>query len=84
VPVIAHGRVWGTLAVNDCVREREWLDHEVAALEIVALSIGHAIERSESDAHVSEVIYSAMLEASLDGRRHSRRDGSIVEFNLGG
>jgi PAS domain S-box-containing protein len=81
VPVIAHGRVWGTLAVNDCVREREWLDHEVAALEIVALSIGHAIERSESDAHVSEVIYSAMLEASLDAVVTVDETGSIVEFN---
>jgi len=81
VPVIAHGRVWGTLAVNDCVRERDWLDHEVAAIEIVALSIGHAIERSESDAHVSEVIYSAMLEASLDAVVTVDETGSIVEFN---
>jgi PAS domain S-box-containing protein len=81
VPVFAHGRVWGTLAVNDCVREREWLDHEQAALEIVSLSIGHAIERSESDAHVSEVIYSAMLEASLDAVVTVDETGSIVEFN---
>ncbi len=81
MPVLAHGRVWGTLAVNDCVREREWLDHEQAALEIVALSIGHAIERSESDAHVSEVIYSAMLEASLDAVITVDETGSIIEFN---
>jgi len=81
IPVFAHGRVWGTLAVNDCMREREWLDHEQAAIEIVALSIGHAIERDESDAHVSEVIYSAMLEASLDAVVTVDETGSIVEFN---
>lgn len=81
VPVFAHGRVWGTLAVNDCVRERDWPADELAAMEIVALSIGNAIEHGEADAHVSEVVYSAMLEASLDAVVTVDEAGNIIEFN---
>lgn len=80
-PVFAHGRVWGTLAVNDCLAERGWSQDDCAAIELVALSIGAAIERGESDAHVSEVIHSAMLEVSLDAIITVDETGSIVEFN---
>ena len=81
VPVFAHGHVWGMLAVNDCVRERDWSDEERAAMDLVALSVGNAIERRESDAHVSEVMHSAMLEASLDAVITVDESGSIMEFN---
>ena len=46
VPVWANGTPWGSLAVNDCVEERIWSDEIKAALEIVALAVGDAIERS--------------------------------------
>ena len=46
VSVFAHGHLWGTLAVNDCVRERKWAEDEKAAIEIVAMAVGDAIERS--------------------------------------
>lgn len=81
IPVFAHGRVWGTLAVNDCVRERDWSVEERTAIDLVALAIGSAIERGESDAHVSEVVHSAMLEASLDAVITVDETGSILEFN---
>ena len=38
VAVFAHGHLWGTLAINDCVVERDWTDDEKAAMEIVALA----------------------------------------------
>src|SRR5690606_25156491 len=64
--VFANGNLWGTLAVNDCTVERRWTDEEKAAVEIVAMAIGAAIERSLSDAHVSEIIRQTMLQSSLD------------------
>ncbi|WP_274627341.1 ATP-binding protein [Arvimicrobium flavum] len=81
VAVFAHGHFWGTLAVNDCVTEREWSDDEKATLELIAMSIGEAVERSESEAHVSEVIRTAMLQASLDAVVVIDEAGSIVEYN---
>jgi PAS domain S-box-containing protein len=81
VAVFAHGHVWGTLAVNDCMIERAWTGDEKAALEIVAQAIGDTIERSLSDAHVSEIIRKTMLQASLDGIVVIDETGSIIEFN---
>ncbi|WP_292645824.1 PAS domain S-box protein [Mesorhizobium sp.] len=81
VSVFAHGHLWGTLAVNACVNEREWTDEEEATLHIVALAIGDAIERSLSDAHASEVIRRTMLQASLDAIIVIDETGSIIEFN---
>lgn len=81
VSVFAHGHLWGTLAVNDCVAEREWTDEEEATLHIIALAIGDAIEHSPSEAHASEVIRRTMLQASLDAIIVIDEAGSIIEFN---
>ncbi|MET0942995.1 MAG: PAS domain S-box protein [Mesorhizobium sp.] len=81
VAVFAHGHVWGTLAINDCLTERKWTGDEKAVLEVVALAIGDAIERSLSDAHVGEMIRKTMLQASLDGIIVIDETGSIIEFN---
>lgn len=81
VSVFAHGHLWGTLAVNDCRVERDWSDEEKAAVEIVALAFGDAIERSLSDAHVSEMIRQTMIQASLDAIIVIDEAGSIIEFN---
>ncbi|MEZ5784040.1 MAG: PAS domain S-box protein [Rhizobiaceae bacterium] len=81
VAVFAHGHFWGTLAVNDCLHERDWTDSEMSALELMAMSIGDAVERSESEAHVSEVIRAAMVQSSLDAVVVIDETGSIIEFN---
>ena len=79
--IFAHGHLWGTLAINDCLIEREWTADEKAAVEIVAMAIGNAVERSLSDAHVSEIIRQTMLQASLDAIIVIDETGSIIEFN---
>ena len=81
ISVFAHGHLWGTVALNDCLAEREWTDDEKAAVEVVALAIGDAIERSLSDAHVSEIIRQTMIHASLDAIIVIDETGSIIEFN---
>lgn len=81
VPVLANSNSWGSVAVNDCVDERIWTDEEKAALEIIALALGDAIERGQSDAHVSEVIRAALLQASLDAVIVIDETGKIIEFN---
>lgn len=81
VAVSAHGHLWGTLAVNDCDVERNWADEEVAALEIIASALGDAIERSLSEAHVSEIIRRTMLQSSLDAIMVIDETGSIIEYN---
>lgn len=81
LPVFAHGHLWGSIAVNDCVRERQWTADEIAATEILVMSIGNAIDRAESDAHVSEVIRAAMVQGSLDAVVVTDEVGNIIEFN---
>lgn len=81
VPVWANGTPWGSLAVNDCVDERVWTDEVRAAMEIVALAVGDAIERSQSEAHVSEVVRRTMIQASLDAIIVIDETGSVMEFN---
>ena len=81
VPIFANGTGYGSLAINDCVRERSWSDEERAAMEIVSLALGDAIERGQSDAHVGEVIRAAMLQASLDAVLVIDETGKIIEFN---
>jgi PAS domain S-box-containing protein len=81
VSIFAHGHLWGTLAFNDCVRERVWSAEEKAAVEIVAQAIGDAIERSFSEAHVSEIIRRTMIQASLDAIIVIDETGSVIEFN---
>jgi PAS domain S-box-containing protein len=81
VPIRAHGHAWGSLAINDCSVERAWTDEEKAALEIVGLAISDAVERFDSDSHVSEVIRAAMLQSSLDAVTVLDETGSIIEFN---
>lgn len=81
VPVFANGYLWGTLAINDCLDERAWTAEEQATLEIIAMSIGDAIERSQTEAHISEVFRTTMLQAALDGIVVIDESGGIIEFN---
>ena len=81
VPIFAHGYLWGTIAVNECLEERDWSPEERAALEIVALAIGDSVERAQTEAHISEVFRAAMLEAALDGVVIIDESGGIIEFN---
>lgn len=81
IPIMANGQAWGSVAINDCVRERQWTNDELAAVEIVAFAIIDAIERSASEAHVGEVIRAAMLQASLDAVIIIDETGKIIEFN---
>lgn len=81
VSVFSHGHLWGNLAINDCVVERDWSDDEKAALEIIASAMGDAIERSLSEAHVSDIIRNTMLQASLDAIIVIDETGSVIEFN---
>ncbi len=80
-PVFAHGYVWGTLAINDCVAERDWSDEEHAALSMVAQIVGDAIERSQTEAHIAETFRTTMLNAALDGMVIIDESGGIIEFN---
>jgi PAS domain S-box-containing protein len=81
IPIFANGNAWGSVAINDCLHERIWTDDDKAAMELVALALGDGIERGQSDAHVSEVIRAALLQASLDAVIVIDESGKIIEFN---
>ncbi len=81
IPVFAHGYLWGTVAINDCLLEREWTAEERATLDVAALAIGDAIERSQTEAHIAETFRTTMLNAALDGMVIIDETGGIIEFN---
>ena len=81
VPVFAHGYLWGTLAINECRQQRIWTADERSALDIVALSVGDAIEREQTEAHISETFRATMLQNALDGIVIIDESGGIIEFN---
>jgi len=81
IPVFAHGYLWGTVAINDCLMEREWTDEERATLDVAAHAIGDAIERSQTEAHIAETFRTTMLNAALDGMVIIDETGGIIEFN---
>jgi len=81
VPVFAHGYLWGTIAINDCLMERDWTPEERATLDVAALAIGDAIERSQTEAHIAETFRTTMLNAALDGMVIIDESGGIIEFN---
>lgn len=80
-PIFAHGQVWGTLAINDCVAEHVWSADERAVLEVIAGAVGEAVEREASEEHVSDNIRRGMLAASLDSIIVMDETGAIIEFN---
>ncbi|MCO6051616.1 PAS domain S-box protein [Mesorhizobium sp. RP14(2022)] len=80
-PIFANGHLWGSLGLNDCLHERDWTADELGSVELIANIIGEAAERSSSDAHVSEVIRTALIQASLDAVIVIDETGSIIEFN---
>ncbi|PZO79359.1 MAG: hybrid sensor histidine kinase/response regulator [Mesorhizobium amorphae] len=79
--IFANGHLWGSIAINDCEKRREWTPDEFAAMELAAIAIGNAVERSSSDAHVSEVIRAALIHGALDGVIVTDEVGNIIEFN---
>jgi len=79
--ISANGNAWGSIAFNDCMLERQWTAEEQAAVELVSFAIGSAIERSDSDTHVSEVIRTALLQAALDAVIIIDETGKVLEFN---
>ncbi len=81
VPIFAHGYLWGTLAINDCLEERDWGEDEAAAVELVAGAIGDAIQHSSSEQHISEVFRTTLVQAALDGVVVIDESGGIIEFN---
>ncbi len=81
VPIWAHHNIWGTLAVNDCLREHEWSEEEKAAIEIVAIAIGEAIELTTSEDHIGEHIRQTILHLSYDAIIAIDQSGCVVEFN---
>lgn len=81
IPIFADGNSWGSVAVNDCVRDRIWTEEEKAAMEIIAFALGDAIERSQSDSHVREIIHTSLMRASLDAVIVIDETGKIIEFN---
>ncbi len=64
VPVFVHKRFWGCLEVHVLKEAREWLDFELAALELAAEIFGSMIERSSDFKQLLD--YRDRLKLALD------------------
>lgn len=64
LPVFVHKKFWGCLEVHILTEERNWLDFELAALELAAEIFGSMIERSSDFKQL--VDYRDRLKLALD------------------
>jgi diguanylate cyclase (GGDEF)-like protein/PAS domain S-box-containing protein len=54
VPIMRDGKFWGLIGFDDCHREREWPESELAVLLAAAGSIGAAFERQDTERALKE------------------------------
>jgi PAS domain S-box-containing protein len=54
VPVFADGAWWGTIGLDECVREREWTELELAPLTVAAGLLGASIQRYLAEERTQE------------------------------
>jgi len=64
VPIFVRGLFWGIIGFDECRREREWSDAEVASLSLCAEIIGGAVTRNRAEKAVRQS--KALLEAIHD------------------
>jgi signal transduction histidine kinase len=70
VPIMVHGRIWGSVSFDDCGGEREWRSDEISALQVFADLIGAAITREryvEEQRRLQEEVYAQMQERERMG-----------------
>jgi len=56
VPVLLGSETWGFIGLDDCQREREWLDSEITTLLAVASSIGGFIAKARAEEQREQLI----------------------------
>lgn len=85
-PVRVAGELWGFIGFDDCRTERRWSLGELAAVEVAATAIGHAIEREQANEAVrrSEERFRDLLEHLVDIVYRHDRDGRIIDVNDAG
>ncbi|HEY9780882.1 MAG TPA: response regulator [Leptolyngbyaceae cyanobacterium] len=83
VPILIEGKFWGLIGFDDTKSERQWTETEQAAIAAVALSIGGAIIRNQTEIarQESEVQFRAIFEKSSIGIGLANLDGSIIDTN---
>ncbi|MFZ5952421.1 MAG: PhnD/SsuA/transferrin family substrate-binding protein, partial [Candidatus Rifleibacteriota bacterium] len=64
LPIFVHRRFWGCMVIHSNEHNREWQQHEIAALELAAEMFGSMIERSEDFSRL--VDYRDRLRLALD------------------
>jgi signal transduction histidine kinase len=83
LPVMAEGRLWGYIGMDDCVRERAWSEGELEAVQAAAALLGGAVERDRSVAALrrTESRLTAAVNESMDGFLVLDGEGQLLEAN---
>ena len=83
IPLVAGGRVLGSLAFVTVTAEREWPDELVQRLQLVGEVFANALAQKEAEDALrsSEVMKSAILASLASGVAVLDRHGRIVEVN---
>lgn len=83
VPIYVEDSWWGFIGFDECVAERDWGDHELAALAAAADTLGAAIQRTriEKRLRAQEAKYRAVFEVTGDGLAIVDLEGRLVEAN---
>ncbi len=83
VPIFVENEWWGFIGFDECLRERQWSEGEVEALQASAGIIGAAIQRKKTEEALreSEERYRTILETIEDGYYEVDLAGNFTFFN---
>ncbi len=64
VPIFAGREWWGSIGFDECERERHWTRAEIDALRVVAVTLGAAIHRQQTERSLRETeeLYRTLVE----------------------
>jgi PAS domain S-box-containing protein len=83
VPIMAGGRWWGWLGLDECTTDRVWAEGEIDAMRTAAGTLAAAIQREHAEETEREAVQTlqAVVEASPAAIVGLDRAGSVIIWN---
>jgi signal transduction histidine kinase/DNA-binding NarL/FixJ family response regulator len=76
IPIFIKDRFWGFTGFDNCQGEHDWLEHEIAALQAIAGTIGGAISRRQAEVELQQL--NQELELRVEQRTAEMKEAKVA------